>query len=151
MRSIGSKSEIKLFSVRDFPRARVQFVHPYAEFWLPLEGEASFVLRSMFGTKAAYLDGKLMLGFTAKEEPWRGILVGTAREHHVSLLAAIPSLRPHPILGKWLYLPEAAEDFEAVAELLVRLVRGRDSRIGVDPQIKKRKRDRRRGPERKSR
>jgi hypothetical protein len=28
----------------------------------------------MFGAKAAYLDGKLMLCFVAGDEPWQGVL-----------------------------------------------------------------------------
>jgi hypothetical protein len=38
------------------------------------------------------------------------------------------------VLPKWLYLSDATAHFEAVAERLVRLVRQRDARIGVDPK-----------------
>ena len=44
---------------------------------------------------------------------------------------------PHPVLPKWLYLPESADGFERMAEKLVQLVRRRDPRIGVAPQPKK--------------
>jgi hypothetical protein len=88
----------------------------------------------MFGGKSAYLDGKLMLYFAAKEEPWRGVLVCTDRSHHAALIAAFPALAPHPVLPKWLYLPEAADDFESVASRLVALARRRDPRLGVFPQ-----------------
>ncbi|MDQ5977872.1 MAG: hypothetical protein QG602_844 [Verrucomicrobiota bacterium] len=113
--------------------------HRYAWLWEPLETDATFVLRAMFGAKAAYLDGKLMLCFCAGEEPWRGLLACTAREHHAALLAELPALSPHPILPKWLYLPEAADSFESVAAKLVALARRRDARLGVTPQPKKRK------------
>jgi hypothetical protein len=113
--------------------------HRHAWLWEPLETDATFVLRSMFGAKAAYLDGKLMLCFCAGEEPWRGVLVCTAREHHAALLAEFPALSPHPILPKWLYLPESTDSFESVATKLVTLARRRDSRLGVAPQPKKRK------------
>ncbi len=93
----------------------------------------------MFGGKAAYLDGKLMLYFAAKEEPWRGLLVCTSREHHPSLCGEFPELSPHPILGKWLYLPESAEHFEATGLLLVSLAKERDRRLGVSSQGKKRR------------
>lgn len=108
--------------------------HRYAWLWEPLAADATFVLRAMFGTKAAYLDGKLMLCFTAGEEPWRGVLVCTSREHHPALLADFPELAPHPILPKWLYLPETADRFEAVAARLVTLARRRDPRLGVIPK-----------------
>ena len=117
---------------------QIKVVHRHAWLWEPLEADASFVLRPMFGTKAAYLDGKLMLCFSAGAEPWRGLLLCTDRTHHVSLTAEFPRLSPHPVLSKWLYLPESADDFEQVAERLVQAVRRRDPRIGVTPSNKKR-------------
>jgi hypothetical protein len=124
---------------RDHQIGRILPVHPYAWLWEPLEHEASFVLRAMFGTKVVYLDGKLMLCFAAKTEPWRGVLVCTDRVHHASLIATIPQLSPHAILPKWLYVAEAHNEFEQVAQRLVDLVRRRDSRIGVAAQSKTRK------------
>ena len=112
-------------------------VHPHRWLWEPLEGEPTFVLRAMFGAKALYLDGKLMLCFCAREEPWRGVLVGTDRVHHAALRADFPEFAPHPILAKWLYLPEAADNFESAAMRLIRLVRQRDPRIGVIPKPRK--------------
>jgi hypothetical protein len=119
---------------------RIKSVHPHAWLWEPLEAEASFVLGAMFGSRAVYLDGKLVLCFSAKAEPWRGVLVCMDRKDHALLKAQFPMLSPHPILGKWLYLPEAADQFERVAEQLVMLAKQRDPRIGVVPQPKKRKR-----------
>jgi hypothetical protein len=93
----------------------------------------------MFGTKAAYLDGRLHLCFCANEEPWRGVLVCTERAHHASLQAEFPTLASHPILGKWLYLSEEHDDFESTARRHVALVRRRDPRFGILPQPKKRR------------
>lgn len=118
---------------------RVRIVHRHAWLWEPLEMDATFVLRPMFGARAAYLDGKLMLCFTAGEEPWRGVLVCTDRVHHAALQGEFSELAPHPILPKWLYLPEAAGTFERTAAQLVGLARRRDPRIGVVPQPKKRR------------
>jgi hypothetical protein len=120
--------------VREDEIGRARRVHPYAWLWEPLESDATFVLGAMFGTKVVYLDGRLMLCFSARTEPWRGVLVGTEREHHASLRAELPSLSPHPILPKWLYLPESADDFERVAGRLVQLARQRDRRLGVAPK-----------------
>lgn len=44
--------------MRDFDKIRARTTHPYAWLWEPLEGEASFVLRSMFGGKAVYVEGR---------------------------------------------------------------------------------------------
>ena len=117
---------------------RIRQPHRYEWLWEPLTADASFVLRSMFGAKAAYLDGKLMLCFSAGEEPWRGLLVCTVHEHHAALRTEFPELAPHPILPKWLYLPEAADRFEPVAERLVALAWRRDPRLGVLPSLRKR-------------
>ena len=96
----------------------------------------------MFGAKAVYIDGKCQLLFMAKQEPWRGVLVCTDREHQQSLIQEFPSLAPHPVLAKWLYLPETSDDFESTAQRLVTLVRRRDGRIGVEGSPKKlKKRD----------
>ena len=124
----------------EFDIVRTKVAHPYAWLWEPLESDASFVLSAMFGAKALHLNGKLMFCFMAKVEPWRGVLLATDREHHASLMADFPSLSPHPVLQKWLYLRESSEAFEPVAKQLVRLARQRDSRIGVTPQPRKRKR-----------
>ena len=112
-------------------------LHPYQWLWEPLQEDPSFVLRAMFGAKAVYLDGRMVLCFCAREEPWRGVLVCTEREHHAALILEFPELAPHSILPKWLYLPEAADAFEHTAEKLLRLARGRDPRIGIIPPKRK--------------
>ena len=126
--------------MREFPKFRVKAVHPYAWLWESLEGEPSFVLRAMFGAKAVYLHGKLQLCFTAKSEPWRGVLVCTEKCNHRSLMDAFPALAPHPVLPKWLYLPESNDAFEFTATRLVDSVRKRDPRVGVIPRTRKCKR-----------
>jgi hypothetical protein len=128
--------------MRPLEIGKARKVHPHAWLWEPLEADATFLLRPMFGSRVVYLDGRLMLCFSPKAEPWRGVLVCTEREHQASLIADFPSLAPHPILPKWLYLPESADDFERVAERLVVLAGERDTRIGVAPKPRKRKRAR---------
>ena len=123
--------------MRDEEIGRPRRVHRYAWLWEPLESDPSFVLRAMFGTKAVYLDGRLVLCLSAGEEPWRGVLVCTEKAHQPSLRADFPALVPHPILPKWLYLAESGDAFERVAERLVVLARRRDPRIGVAPRPKK--------------
>ena len=124
---------------RDFDEpAHARPAHRYAWLWEPLESDAAFELRAMFGAKAAYLDGRLQLCFMAKTEPWCGVLVCTDRAHHESLRGEFPVLTPHKVLPKWLYLPEADEDFERVGQRLVMLALRRDPRIGVEGKPRKR-------------
>jgi hypothetical protein len=118
--------------------AKAAPVHPHQWLWETLANEPSFVLRTMFGAKAVYLDGKLMLCFCAREEPWLGVLVATDKARQAALLADFPELKPHPILPKWLYLPESADTFERTAMRLVVLARRRDARIGIIPPPRKR-------------
>lgn len=136
----GQRKPVKIIQppMRDFDNPRTKASHPYAWLWEPLENDPTFVLKSMFGAKAAYLDGKLQLCFMArKEDPWRGVLVGTSHEHHGSLIEEFPSLAPHSVLPKWLYLSETEDDFEATAQRLVTLVGRRDPRIGVEGSTKR--------------
>jgi hypothetical protein len=114
--------------------------HRHEWIWEPLAEDPGFVLRSMFGSKVVYLDGRLVLGFCTGEEPWRGVLVCTDRERQAALRRDIPALTPHPILPKWLYLPESHDDFESIAAALVGLARRRDPRLGVSPRPRKARR-----------
>lgn len=113
--------------------------------------EPTFVLKSWFGGRSIMLRGKHQLFLTTQGEPWQGVLVCTFREHQPSLLADFPSLRPHPILGKWLYLPETCETFERDALALVRLARAGDPRLGVGPSPRKKRKSERILVDRKTR
>ena len=126
--------------MRKAPTGGINVPHRHAWLWEPLEANSSFVLRPMFGTKAVYLDGKMFFGFCTNAEPWRGILVCTSREHHASLMAEFLGLKPHAVLGKWLYLSERLENFESTAERLIRLAQRRDPGLGIIPAPKKKKR-----------
>ncbi|VVE87008.1 hypothetical protein PBR20603_00933 [Pandoraea bronchicola] len=88
----------------------------------------------MFGADAAYVHGMQCLAVIDREAPWDGLLVCTSREHHASLMAEMPALRPHPVLGKWLYLPQSEADFESIAQRLTARVLAGDPRIGVAPK-----------------
>ena len=99
--------------------------------------EPTFVLKPWFGGRSIMLRGKHQLFLTTQGEPWQGVLVCTFHEHQASLRADLPSLKPHPVLGKWLYLSETSETFERDALALVRLAKAADSRLGVAPSPRK--------------
>lgn len=94
----------------------------------------------MFGCQAVYLFGRLVLVLAAKEEPWNGLLVCTSREYHAALIGKYPSLQPHPVLSKWLYLAQSCDEFEETAQRLVEHAIKNDARIGVESGAGKRKR-----------
>ncbi len=108
---------------------------PHPLLWLaePLQDDPSYLDKAMFGGRAVHYGGRFVLYLSWKEEPWRGVLVPTEREHQPALIAEFPALAPHPVLPRWLYLPEAAPTFEADAARLVALIRRLDPRLGVVP------------------
>ena len=63
----------------------------------------------------------------------------SVRELRQQLAIEFPALAPHPILSKWLYLPENATTFEIDAARLVALIRRLDPRLGVIPGSKAKK------------
>ena len=99
-----------------------------------LAAEESFVARAWFGFLACYVHGRLMLVLADKRPPWSGILVPCDRARHAALRAAVPRLRVHSVLGKWLLLPASAPTFEDDALRLADLARADDPRLGVEPQ-----------------
>lgn len=114
-----------------------------------IEEHPSFIRKAMFGGVAIYLHG--LLGLVMMESPgektyrgqeypfeiWNGILIPTYFEHQQSLMLEFSVLKQHPVLKKWLYLPLNEEDFENVAEAIVRLLKRNDPRIGVVPKPRK--------------
>ena len=137
---VRQRSAKPLSAVRSRPAPPKIRHHPLQWIFEPLETEPSFFQKPMFGCQAAYLFGRLVLVLAAKEEPWKGLLVCTSHEFHATLIAEYPKLRPHPILPKWLYLPQASDGFEEAAQELAFQSLRSDPRIGVEPTARKRKR-----------
>jgi hypothetical protein len=104
--------------------------------------EPSYLERSMFGCLAVYMNGRLTLLLSSGEEPWNGLLIPTDYPFHESIRSDYKDMVQHPILKKWLYLPESTEDFESDAREIVEAVRMNDPRIGVEPTDKSARRKR---------
>jgi hypothetical protein len=108
--------------------------HPLQWVVEPLMEQPSYLQRAMFGCLGCYLHGRLMLVLAARRAaPWQGLLVPTARAHHAELLQEEGALIVHPVLAKWLYLPESSDAFEEAAQRLVAWILADDSRLGVEP------------------
>jgi hypothetical protein len=120
--------------------AKIKKIHSLQWIFEPLETNPEFLQKKMFGCQAGYLNDKLVLVIADGDAPWNGLLIPTEREFHPSLKKEFPDLNPHPVLGKWLYLPQTATDFEEIALRVVESVKAGDSRFGVDPKPKKPKR-----------
>jgi hypothetical protein len=101
-----------------------------------LEDERSYLEKSMFGCLAVYLHGRLSLLLSSGEEPWNGLLIPTDHQFHDSIRQDYQNVLQHPVLKKWLYLPEASEDFESDSQEIVEAIRMNDPRFGVEPKEK---------------
>jgi len=110
--------------------------------------DPTFCQKRMFGCLAAYVHGRMVMALA--EDPgeksyrgksyafdlWDGIMIPTEREFHDSLQKDFPGLTPHPVLGKWLYLPARHADFEEAAQRMGRLIARGDPRFGIEPRMK---------------
>ena len=90
----------------------------------------------MFGCLAVYLHGRLSLLLSSGEEPWNGLLIPTDHQFHDSIRRDYQDIVQHPVLKKWLYLPESVEDFETSAQEIVEAIRINDPKFGVEPKEK---------------
>jgi hypothetical protein len=93
----------------------------------------------MFGCQACYLHGRLVLLLTSGAEPWNGLLIPTDYQFHDAIRKDFKTVKQHPVLKKWLYLPEASEDFESEAADVVEAIRMNDQRFGVETKQRKRR------------
>lgn len=118
-------------------KKKIKKQHPLHWVLGPLMDEPSYIEKPMFGCLACYLHGRLMLLLCSGEEPWNGILVPTDYQFHESIRKDFSDIVQHPVLKKWLYLPEATEDFESTASDIIETVRTNDIRFGVEPKAKK--------------
>jgi hypothetical protein len=118
-------------------------------------GQASFFTKRMFGGLAAYLHERQMLLLVEPTKTgrwkWHGALVCTDYEHHQSIGADFPALRPHAVLRKWLYIDSAHREFEATMEAVAKSMARNDRRFGIVPRSRKPLRRRRRGKNASSR
>jgi hypothetical protein len=121
---------------------KIKKQHPLLWVVESLMEEPSYLEKPMFGCLAIYLHGRLMLVLASGEEPWNGLLIPTEHQFHDAILKEFSDIVQHSVLKKWLYLPEATEDFETVASDIVEAVRMNEQRFGVEPKerVSRRKR-----------
>ncbi len=104
-----------------------------------IEEERSYLEKPMFGCLAIYLHGRLSLLLSSGDEPWNGLLIPTDHQFHESIKKDFNDVLQHPVLKKWLYLPERSENFETVALDIVEIIKINDPRFGVEPKERTKK------------
>jgi hypothetical protein len=109
--------------------------------------EDTYFLKRMFGCQMICLHHKMCLGLTDslgktyrgkkyKVDPWYGVMVITDKASHPALQKQFPWLIPHPVLGKWLFLPGTDEFFEERATELVEAAILNNRSIGIPVKLK---------------
>ncbi len=105
--------------------------------------------KAMFGGFAYYLDQKLILvmfesegNFKHKDkkfnfELWNGCMFPAEKDNHQLLLKKHSYLINHPVLPKWLYLPQATENFDSRVEDVLKDIKRRPQIFGTYSQKKK--------------
>jgi len=97
----------------------------------------TFFTKRMFGGLAAYVFERQMLVLVEPTKTgrwkWHGVLVCTGFEHHASIQADFPALKPHAALRKWLFIDSAHDDFEPTMEAVARRIARNDPRFGILP------------------
>jgi hypothetical protein len=105
------------------------------------EGHPSLFTKRMFGGLAVYLFERQMLVLVEPTKTgrwkWNGVLVCTDRERQPSIQTDFPSLAPHAVLRKWLFIDSRHEDFEATMEAVAKRMAGNDPRFGIVPSSAK--------------
>ena len=115
---------------------------PFDNEWIldAFAGHPSFFTKRMFGGLAAYLFGRQMLVLVEPTRTgrwqWHGVLVCTGHEHHAAIRSAFPHLRPHDVLGKWLYLDSRHAHFEATMAGVAAAISRDDARFGIHPRTR---------------
>jgi hypothetical protein len=98
----------------------------------------TFFTKRMFGGLAIYLFERQMLLLVEPTKSgrwkWHGVLVCTDYEHHASIHAEFPALKPHEVLRKWLFIDSTHEHFESTMEAVARCVARNDPRFGIVPK-----------------
>ena len=111
-----------------------------------IQQHPTYLTKGMFGGLAVYLFERQMLVLVEPTRSgrwnWHGVLICTDHEHHASLQTEFPMLKPHSVLGKWLFIDSAEEDFESTMEAVVNRIAGNDSRMGIVPASRRRSRPR---------
>lgn len=97
----------------------------------------------VFGKAVAYLSNrpgdKSFRGKRYKIDIWNGCLIPTNREYHAELLKLLKGTLVHPVIEKWLYLPQNSDHFEDSMNQLLEMIKRKNPLIGIETQLKPRK------------
>jgi len=114
--------------------------------------QPDFFCKKMFGGLACYYRGLMVACLMEGDYDdviwkkkrysfplWRGLLIPTDFGYQATLMAELKGTQPHPVLGKWLYLPLESDEYEESAKRYIALLTKGDERIGIIPGLRRKK------------
>jgi hypothetical protein len=122
-----------------------------AHFFEELSSDDSFFVKKFFRGLSIYFCGRAVAylsnrpgdrSFRGKDyriEIWNGCLIPTHRERHAELLRSIKGSVIHPVIEKWIYLPQNSEHFEDSMVQLVNMIKNKGLLIGIEADLKPKK------------
>lgn len=117
-------------------------------FFEELESKDSFYFKKLFGGLSIYVFGRMVAflsehpgdsewrGKKFKNEIWNGCLIPSHRDFHNDLLKLLKGTSIHPVITKWLYLPQSSANFEDSMFKLVELIKMRNELVGIVPNVR---------------
>jgi len=133
------KSNTKKYSLENFSNGH---------FFEELADKDSFYLKKFFGGLSIYIYGRMVAflcehpgdkkyrGKRFKLDIWDGCLIPSIRESHKELLYLLDGTIVHPVIEKWLYLPQKSKHFERSMLKLVDMVMKKNPLVGIEPELK---------------
>lgn len=104
---------------------------PNVEFKKFFGGVAVYQQRGKEKVMLVFTGGTAELGLNLHKPEWRGLSVVTEPSHHAALRARCPSLAPHGMLKKWLFIADEHPDYATTLQDIYELAKARDKRLGV--------------------
>lgn len=117
-------------------------------FFEDFESQDSFFVKKFFGGLSIYVFGRMVAflcdhpgdkewrGKKFKTEIWNGCLIPSNREHHKLILKKIKGTLVHPVITKWIYLPQSSPYFENSMFRIIELIKTKSELVGIEPEIK---------------
>jgi hypothetical protein len=120
-------------------------------FFEDLADHETFYFKKFFGGLSIYVFGKMVAflsehpgdksfrGKKFKMDVWNGCLIPSVRENHSELIKILKGTVIHPVIEKWLYLPQESEHFEDSMVQLVEMIQRKNKLVGIEPELKSKK------------
>ncbi len=120
-------------------------------FFEDLTDEDSFYCKKFFGGLSIYVYGRMVAflcehpgdrewrGEKFKSDIWNGCLIPSMYEYQNDLMKDLKGASSHPVIEKWLYLPQTSKHFETSMFRLAEMIKRKSLLVGIEPDLKSKK------------